>query len=92
MTTRAVHATVTGQVQGVGFRFATRRVAESLGLDGWVRNLPDGSVEVWAQGDTSAVGEMDRFLNEGPLGSRVRAVQSTDRSVDPQIAGFEIRY
>jgi acylphosphatase len=65
---------VTGQVQGVFYRASARRQAESLGITGWARNLPDGSVEVVACGDTTSLGELKRWLMQGPPAARVTAV------------------
>lgn len=65
---------VHGRVQGVGFRFATEAEASRLGLAGHARNLPDGTVEVEAEGDESAVGRLAEFLAEGPRGARVDSV------------------
>jgi len=48
---KAIIATVTGRVQGIGYRYAVERVAQGLGLVSWVQNVTDGSVETWAQGD-----------------------------------------
>ena len=58
----AVIATITGRVQGVGYRYTALRVAEQLGLRGWVRNAPDGSVETWAQGSGDVLEEFVAFL------------------------------
>lgn len=68
---------VTGRVQGVGFRYYTEDVAAGLKLTGWVRNLPDGSVEAEAQGDERTLCEFERALREGPPLARVRAVEAT---------------
>jgi acylphosphatase len=65
------HAVVTGRVQGVGFRFTTVDEARRLGVRGWVRNEPDGSVEVEAEGERAAVEALVRFLHRGPPGARV---------------------
>ena len=50
MTESAIHVWFTGKVQGVGFRYTTRKFADALGLKGWVKNLPNGQVEMWAEG------------------------------------------
>lgn len=66
---------VVGLVQGVGFRWWTRRVATRLGLAGTVRNCHDGSVEVVVAGTSEAVRQMEEFLRSGPPGARVRELQ-----------------
>jgi acylphosphatase len=65
---------VGGRVQGVGFRFFTQETALHQGLTGWVRNLPDGRVEVWVEGESEAVVRMERALRTGPRGARVDRV------------------
>ena len=62
-------------VQGVGFRFSTVRQARRLGLSGYVRNLPDGSVEVVAEGEEQMLERLASWLSHGPPGSYVRHVQ-----------------
>jgi DNA ligase D-like protein (predicted 3'-phosphoesterase) len=69
---RGIRALVRGTVQGIGFREATRRRALELGLRGWVRNMPDGSVAVHAEGAPAAVQELIGFLRTGPPAARVR--------------------
>ena len=66
---------ITGKVQGVYFRHSTRLEAERLGVRGVARNLPDGSVEVIAQGTREAVESMREWLRRGPSGAKVAAVQ-----------------
>lgn len=66
---------VSGRVQGVGFRAATRREALTLGLCGWARNLPDGRVEVQAMGAAEALQALAHWLRHGPPLARVEAVQ-----------------
>lgn len=72
---RAVRATVRGEVQGVGFRYATVEQAHRLGAMGWVRNGEDGSVLVHAEGSEEALAGLLEFLREGPPGAAVAAVE-----------------
>lgn len=81
---------VTGRVQGVSYRAAACRAARALGLTGWVRNLPDGSVEAFACGPEDALSSFAGWLREGPPLARVSAVSATDCTAPPP-AGFEIR-
>lgn len=62
---------VGGRVQGVGFRYFTQRTAVRLGLTGWVRNLPDGGVEVEAQGSREVLTSFESALRQGPRGAVV---------------------
>ncbi len=71
---RAIRATVSGAVQGVGFRDATKRRARELGVSGWVFNTDDGAVAVHAEGEPDAVEALLAFLRSGPRGARVRTV------------------
>ncbi len=89
---RAVSAIIRGRVQGVGFRYATRRLADQLGVVGWVGNRPDGSVEVWAQGTPSRLAQLLLFLDRGPAGAAVAAVETEDTDPDPTLTGFEVRF
>lgn len=83
---------VTGRVQGVGFRYFTRRCADSLGVKGRVRNLADGTVEVEAGGSPEVLAELKRKLRQGPPGSRVTALDETPLGRMPERDGFEITY
>lgn len=65
---------VHGLVQGVGFRAATQRKARALGVVGWVRNLPDGRVEVLAGGPPEALEDLHAWLHQGPTGAVVEGV------------------
>ncbi|MBE3589472.1 MAG: acylphosphatase [Firmicutes bacterium] len=69
---------IVGRVQGVGFRAAARRQALALGLCGWVRNLPDGRVEAWAEGDAAAVKAFEDWCRQGPPAARVDRVEAED--------------
>jgi acylphosphatase len=91
MTTEAYIAVVSGHVQGVGFRYTTTRVAQRLGLAGWVRNRVDGTVEVWAQGPAEHLTELSTFLRHGPTGARVTAVELEPTDPNPALTSFEVR-
>lgn len=72
---------VRGLVQGVGFRWWASRTARGLGIDGWVVNLPDGSVEITVSGDVSSVAEMENLCRQGPGGAIVESVVSTSSDI-----------
>ncbi len=80
---------VRGRVQGVGFRFFAERAARELGVRGWVRNLPDGSVESVAEGEDAAVDAYVARLERGPLTGRVDGIEVD--VVDPHgFSSFEV--
>lgn len=85
-----LHAVVRGRVQGVSFRYFTQRRAESLFLTGWVRNLPDRSVELVAEGPRTNLDTLVAFLWEGPPAARVTAVETTWSAATGQYSRFEI--
>jgi acylphosphatase len=88
----AVTAVVSGIVQGVGYRYATRARARMLGLRGWVRNRQDGAVEVFLQGPASAVQDMVLFLHSGPPHAVVDNVDLVAAEPDPHLPGFDVRF
>lgn len=88
----AIVATVSGRVQGVGFRYSTQRIGTNLGLVGWVMNQPDGTVRTWAQGADEDVARFLGFLEEGPPSARVTEVRTNDVPPDPELAAFRVRY
>jgi acylphosphatase len=79
---KGLHAFVSGRVQGVGYRSFTRSRAKLLGLKGFVRNLPDGRVEVYAEGDEAALEELLDLLKKGPFLAKVNGVEY--RFVEPR--------
>ena len=87
----AFTASIRGRVQGVGFRYFTQRQAVELNLTGWVRNQPDGSVELLAKGEVSALERLLQRLEAGPIGSRVDKINSQWLQVTEEFKGFEIR-
>ena len=78
---------IRGRVQGVGFRAWAVRRAHELGLDGWVRNRPDGTVEALIAGDTPAVEEMARLCRRGPRMAEVTSIDE-DLAEPPPDPGF----
>jgi acylphosphatase len=79
---------VSGRVQGVCFRAATRDEAVRLGLRGFARNLGDGRVEVLAAGDDGALEQLARWLQHGPPLARVEAVERRAADADEAADGF----
>jgi acylphosphatase len=74
---KRAHVLVRGAVQGVFFRVETRDRARSLGVDGWVRNTPDGAVEAVFEGDDQRVESMVEWCRRGPAGARVEDIETT---------------
>ena len=90
---KVVRMRISGRVQGVFFRAYTRDEARRLGLKGWVRNLPDGRVEVLAQGNSEQLGSLESFCRKGPPHARVQDVEVTEESTGAQeLTAFEITY
>jgi acylphosphatase len=84
---------VTGTVQGVGFRYFTQDEAERLHLTGFVRNLRDGRVEVYAIGFEESLAQLRTLIARGPRGAMVRNVVEEPAAVDPRFAKeFSITY
>ncbi len=89
MIARQVH--FEGRVQGVGFRFATKQLALEFEVWGWMRNLADGRVELWVQGDSEEVDGFVHAIRESSLAHHIQKVQILESAVDEQVQGFEIR-
>ncbi|MFJ4160999.1 acylphosphatase [Microbacterium testaceum] len=87
---RTAMMTVSGRVQGVGFRYSLRAEAERLGVGGWVRNRRDGSVEAFLAGDPDAVETVIAWAHDGPGGARVDDVDVIEGTGE-SASGFEIR-
>tara|TARA_Y100000588_G_C13519436_1_gene612912 strand:- start:67 stop:351 length:285 start_codon:yes stop_codon:yes gene_type:complete len=73
--TKRMESLVRGIVQGVAFRYHTALKANELGLQGWVRNNKDGSVQVEAQGQGSSLNDLIRYLHKGPMHAKVDEVE-----------------
>ncbi len=87
---RAFRARVEGRVQGVGFRWSAQRQAARLGLMGYVRNLPDGAVEVVAEGDPRQLDQLRAWLRRGPPGAHVRETRFQEMPADGTYRRFSI--
>jgi acylphosphatase len=81
---------VFGEVQGVYFRDTCRRAAAEHHIAGWVRNLPDGSVEAVFEGEPSAVDQMVAWTHDGPVRARVDSVEVYDEEPEG-LSGFRLR-
>ncbi|MGH9356055.1 MAG: acylphosphatase [Terriglobia bacterium] len=86
--TRAKKYVISGRVQGVGFRFFAECEANRLGIRGYVRNLSDGSVEVYAAGTPDALRALSALLAEGPRAAEVAGVEESDQPVNHAYRSF----
>ncbi|RIX84218.1 acylphosphatase [Acidovorax cavernicola] len=87
----ARHLTVSGLVQGVGYRWSMVQAAQRLGVRGWVRNRRAGHVEALVAGEAAAVEALVHWARQGPAGARVDAVDVADAGADNLPEGFEQR-
>jgi acylphosphatase len=85
-----VRALVRGRVQGVGFRYFVVRQARGFGLNGWVRNRPDGAVEIEAEGARTALESLIQAVRTGPSGSRIAEVVEDWSEHSPAYRAFEV--
>jgi acylphosphatase len=92
METKTSRWIVSGRVQGVFFRAWTREQADELGLRGWVRNRPDGTVEVLAHGDAETLSQLERKLHEGPPAAKVTGVDRQEADEPPPGDGFRVSH
>jgi len=83
---------VVGRVQGVGYRYYTKKQADHIGLNGWVKNLPDGSVLVMVQGEEAEIETFTDYLRIGPSLSHVINLQKVKIQGGSVLSEFSIRY
>lgn len=79
-------------MQGVGYRYFAKRKADLYGLTGYVRNLPDGRVEVYAEGEPEVLAEFERELWKGPMLARVENVEVIDEKPTGKYFNFDITF
>lgn len=91
MSAKRLHVFVSGRVQGVFYRAYTQERAQSLGLVGWVRNLPDGRVEVAAEGNVEKLKTLLEWIHKGSPASRVERVDEAWEPASGE-SGFRIRH
>ena len=88
MANKCIHVFYSGYVQGVGFRYTVRNTASGLGLTGWVRNLPDGRVELVCEGEEKKLNIfLDDIAKEFPVDAQVSRGKTTG-----EFADFDIRF
>jgi len=92
MAKKRLHLGVSGRVQGVFYRAETAKVAKSLGLTGWVRNLPDGRVEIVVEGDEEALQQFQRWCRQGPPAARVEEIEAREETWRGEFEDFSIRW
>jgi len=90
MSDVSLHAFVHGRVQGVGFRYFVVTRARALGVTGTARNLADGTVEVYAEGDRAVLAELERELRRGPPAADVSRVEARYGPARGDTGGFEV--
>lgn len=87
---KRLHLKIYGDVQGVSFRYFTKKNAQSLGITGFVRNLPDGTVEVVAEGDRETLEEILDRCEEGPTFAHVQRIDSDWEETTGEFKDFRI--
>ncbi len=88
---KRIHVFVSGRVQGVFFRSFVRSQANLKNLRGWVRNLPDGRVEIVAEGDSDRIDDFLELVRAGPTGAKVDSVEVKDETASHKFQEFSIR-
>jgi len=86
------HVLIAGDVQGISFRYYTQQKAASLGIKGWVRNLPSGEVEAVFEGFDDRIKEMIEWCKKGPWLAKVNTVRVEFGDYKGEFEGFEIRH
>lgn len=83
------HLWISGKVQGVGYRLSAENEARKLGVNGWVKNLPDGRVEAVLEGEKAAVEQMKQWCRQGPTAAVVKDVQVQEESPE-NLSQFQV--
>lgn len=85
------HLLISGRVQGVWYRGSTQETAISLGLTGWVRNLPGGQVEAIVEGERAVIQQLIDWCRQGPPAARVSAIETSWMDATGEFDGFRVR-
>jgi len=89
---KRIHVLISGRVQGVAFRWVTEDTAHQMNIQGWVKNLPDGRVEVMAEAEEKVLGQFIEFLKKGPKHAIVEDTQIDWLAYTGEFESFEIHY
>jgi len=87
---KRLHLKIYGRVQGVYFRSSAQDKARELGLSGWAKNMPDGTVEIVAEGEEVQLQEYLEWCKKGPSAARVEKIEETWEETSGQLKGFSI--
>ncbi|MHA2170988.1 MAG: acylphosphatase [Candidatus Kariarchaeaceae archaeon] len=88
---KRVELHITGQVQGIFFRVNAKELASSLSIVGWVKNNPDGSVSILAEGPSDLVNDFIDWCKKGPSMAKVKSVDITEKKPNDEFTKFEIK-
>lgn len=86
----AIHAYISGRVQGVGYRYSTLNQANRMGLTGWVKNMPDGRVEALFEGEEGLINQMLNWCQQGPSMAYVTNIEKFKKEYSGQFYDFSI--
>ncbi len=92
MPLKCLHLLVHGHVQGVGFRYYAKDLADAAGVSGWVRNVQGGRVEAVVQGPAGKVDDLIALLKKGPPWGKVSEIEVVEEPFEEGLVGFTIRY
>ena len=85
-----VNIFISGRVQGVAFRYFTEGAAKHLGITGWVRNLPDGRVEIIAEGPDDKIEELIKLIKKGPSNAVISRIQVGSEKPTGEFNSFDV--
>ncbi len=91
-TAECAHIFFEGRVQGVGFRYTTEKLALEIGLTGWVKNVPDGRVEVLCEGDRARIEALVDGLKKSPMGPHIRKVSCSWQKPTGEFTDFSVEF
>lgn len=89
---RRVHVRIYGRVQGVFFRHNTKKIADKLDVKGWVRNNPNDTVEIVAEGNDDAIEKLLNWCRKGPIGAKVDRIEVKEEKYRTEFKEFSIIY